>query len=196
MVKIYLERGLSSRVRDAITGRLQSAMAASASRPETEELPLEEMPAAEVPSGEVADAGENPMQVTLPAPTEEGKEDLLGEHGQFSWPGADIRDSDARDRSRSPKGPLTSATVGDGEVPLGDRTDYEKVLRELPEPTTPLQILQSCSSLAVGLTTLVASLKATNDRSATILRTNREPDWSLQGHSTLLRVRLQGKLLA
>ena len=47
MVKIYLQKGLSSRVRNAIARRLQSAMAV---RPEAEGLVLEEGAAAEVPT--------------------------------------------------------------------------------------------------------------------------------------------------
>ena len=76
----------------------------------------------------------------------------------------------ARDRSRSPKGATASSAAGNEEIPVGDKTDYEKVLRELPEPTTPLEVLQSCSSLAVGLTSLVASLKTTNERSLATLQ--------------------------
>ena len=49
-------------------------------------------------------------------------------------------------------------------------TDYENVLRGLPEPSTPLEVLQACSSLEVGITSLVAVLKSTNERSLEVLQ--------------------------
>ena len=52
---------------------------------------------------------------------------------------------------------------------MENTTDHEKILREVPEPKSPLEILQACTGLAVGMTTLVASIKATNSRSVTVL---------------------------
>ena len=130
MVKIYLQKGLSSRVRNAIARRLQSAMAV---RPEAGDISVEEGAAAEVPTAGAEQAAEVPQEAATPVPEE--KEDSIGEHGEFSWAAAEANESRHRDRSRSPpKGPsvsavapsaLTSASpapVGDGSTlaPAGD----------------------------------------------------------------------------
>ena len=126
-------KGISERVKAAVIRRLQSAMASSASHPETEETPT-----GEVPAGEVATVEENPPQSATPAPTEEeSKEDPVSEHGQIGWQAVEARDSDARDRSRSPKGTPASAAAGDEEIPVGDKQTMRKCFvsfQSLPHP--------------------------------------------------------------
>ena len=99
----------------------------------------------------------------------------MGEHGAIAWGAVQAAEDrgEHRDRSRSREGTPASGTAGDEEIPVEDRTDYTNILRGLPEPTTPLEILQSCSSLAVGLTTVVATLKSTNERSIELLQDQR-----------------------
>ena len=60
MVKIYLPKGLSARVRDAIARRLQSAMAV---HPEAAEMPAEEGASAETPTCGVEQAAEDLQEV-------------------------------------------------------------------------------------------------------------------------------------
>ena len=55
MVKIFLPKGLSARVRNAITRRLQTAMAG---RSEADDMPTDENAPAETPPREVEQAGE------------------------------------------------------------------------------------------------------------------------------------------
>ena len=76
MVKIFLPKGLSARVRNAIARRLQSAMAG-------DDMPTEESVPAETPPREVEQAGEELQE--LPIPPAEEKEDDLGPHGSFAW---------------------------------------------------------------------------------------------------------------
>ena len=80
MVKIFLPKGLSARVRNAIVRRLQSAMAG---RTEADEMPAGGSVPAENPPREVEQADEELQE--HPIPPQEEKEDDLGVHGDFEW---------------------------------------------------------------------------------------------------------------
>ena len=66
MVKAFFPKGISERVKAAVIRRLQSAMASSASRPETGEVAM-----GEATPGEVNTIEENPPQSVTPAPPPE-----------------------------------------------------------------------------------------------------------------------------
>ena len=96
MVKIFLPKGLSARVRGAIARRLQSAMAV---RADTAETTVEEG-TSEVPARGVEQADAELQEAPIPAAEE--KEDDLGPHGDFSWSAAEPHEDRLRERSRSP----------------------------------------------------------------------------------------------
>ena len=181
MIKIFLPKGLSARVRGAIARRLQSAMAV---RADTAETTVEEG-TSEIPARGVEQADAELQEAPIPA-TEE-KEDDIGLHGSFTWSAAESREDRLRERSRSPvKGTslpsevpstmevMPQAPLGEGSMPsvgLEVTPEQASVLKEAMEhPKTALEVLQACTDLSVGITTLVASLKATHTQGINILQ--------------------------
>ena len=150
MIKIFLPKGLSARVRNAIVRRFQSVMAG---RSEAEEMPAEESVPAEIPPHEVEQAGEELQE--LPIPPAEEKEDDLGLHGNFQWSSLASQGDRPRERSRSPvKGAslpteVSQVPVGEGSMPSGglDVTpEQAAVLKEAREnPKTALEVLHACT---------------------------------------------------
>ena len=65
------------------------------------------------------------------------------------------------------------APLGEGSMPsegLDVTPEQASVLKEAMEhPKTALEVLQACTDLSVGITTLVASLKATHTQGINIL---------------------------
>ena len=181
MVKIFLPKGLSARVRGAIARRLQSAMAVRADTAET----TTEEGTSEIPTRGVEQAAEALQEVAAPMPEE--KEDDLGPHGDFSWSAAESHEDRLRERSRCPvkgaslstavpstMGVMPQAPLGEGSMPSGGlevTPEQASVLKEAMEhPKTALEVLQACTDLSVGITTLVASLKATHTQGIAILQ--------------------------
>ena len=91
----------------------------------------------------------------------------MNEHGDISWKdleGGDERRGCSRSPKRAPEAKDDKDAVGE------DKTDYEGLIRSLPDPASPLEVIQACSSLGVGLTSLAAAVKSTNERSLEVLQ--------------------------
>ena len=126
MVKIFLPKGVSARVRGAIARRLQSAMAV---RADTAETTVGEG-TSEVPARGVEQADAELQEAPIPAAEE--KEDDIGLHGSFTWSAAESREDRLRERSRSlvkgtplpsevpsTMGVMPQAPLGEGSMPSG-----------------------------------------------------------------------------
>ena len=130
MPKLYLGPGLSQRVHQALTRRLESFMA-SASMPAPTEFPLTENPA--VPGhGATVEAGSA-------AGSEQG--DQAMPHQEEGSKSPMDRPGEEEDRSRSPR--LRVAE---------------------PDPNNPAEILASCTTLAIGVTSMIGALKNSSEK--------------------------------
>ena len=125
--KLYISPGLSERVHQALTRRLENFMAGASGS-----AMLAEMEAVEVPTV--------PGAHGVPVP----------EHGEH------------QDRDEQDKSPV-SAHKEDDEL---DRSRSPRRRLNVPEPNpeSPLEVLSACTSLAVGVTSMVAALKTSSEK--------------------------------
>ena len=128
MPKLYLGPGLSQRVHQALTRRLESFMANASvpsKVPPTENLPL-------------------PGQgTTLESGSEHGDQDIQGHQEEHSKSPVMDREGAERDRCRSPRHKLN--------VPE-------------PSPDNPAEVLAACTTLAVGVTSMIGALKNSSEK--------------------------------
>ena len=133
---------------------------------------------AENPPRDVEQADEELQE--QPMPPQDETEDELGPHGEISWSALAQKGDRARERSRSPlKGAslpaeVPQASVGESSMPSGSpgfTAEQAEVLKEAREnPKTALEVLHACTELSMGITSLVASLKATHTQGIKILK--------------------------
>ena len=141
MPKLYLGPGLSQRVHQALTRRLERFMAAN--------VPAPAAPAAPEAAGELP-LSENPP-LTAQAGNDETESEKEGEQNTAHVPGEDKEERDAGrddDRSRSPR----------------------MRMHEPFEPNDAADLLSSTTGLAVGITSMVAALKGSTDRLDTLIK--------------------------
>ena len=145
MPKLYLGPGLSQRVHQALTRRLERFMAAN--------VPAPAAPAA--PAAPEAAAGEFPMSENPPLTAQAGKDETEsekeGEENTAHVPGEEREEREAgreEDRSRSPRGRM----------------------HETFEPSDVTDLLSSTTGLAVGITSMVAALKGSTDKLDTLIK--------------------------
>ena len=124
MPKLYLGPGLSQRVHQALSRRLESFMASAST---AAEFPMNENP----PMGGQAAAME----------TESEKGDHATPHQEEATKSPMERDDREEDRSRSPR----------LRVPE-------------PDPNNPAEILASCTTLAIGVTSMIGALKSSSEK--------------------------------
>ena len=124
MPKLYLGPGLSQRVHQALSRRLESFMASAST---AAEFPMNENP----PMGGQAAAME----------AESEKGDHATPHQEEATKSPTERDDREEDRSRSPR----------LRVPE-------------PDPNNPAEILASCTTLAIGVTSMIGALKSSSEK--------------------------------
>ena len=128
MPKLYLGPGLSQRVHQALTRRLESFMASSSV---PSEFPIAENPA--VPG----------QGATMESGSEQGDQGMPVQHEERSKSPIMDREGEEQDRSRSPRHKLS--------VPE-------------PNPDNPAEILASCTTLAIGVTSMIGALKNSSEK--------------------------------
>ena len=144
MPKLYLGPGLSRRVHQALTRRLEQFMAANVAAPA--------VPAAPAAEGEFP-VSENPALTaqTGSAETEsekEGEQDTAHTHGE------DKEDKEERDAGRD-----------------DDRSRSPRLRMQEPfDPNEATDLLASTTGLAVGITSMVAALKGSTDKLETLIK--------------------------
>ena len=124
MPKLYLGPGLSQRVHQALSRRLESFMASAST---ATEFPMNENP----PMGGQA-AG-------MEAESEKG--DHATPHHEEATKSPTERDDKEEDRSRSPRLRIVE-----------------------PDPNNPAEILASCTTLAIGVTSMIGALKNSSEK--------------------------------
>ena len=124
MPKLYLGPGLSQRVHQALSRRLESFMASAST---AAEFPMNENP----PMGGQA-AG-------MEAESEKG--DHATPHHEEATKSPTERDDKEEDRSRSPRLRIVE-----------------------PDPNNPAEILASCTTLAIGVTSMIGALKNSSEK--------------------------------
>ena len=124
MPKLYLGPGLSQRVHQALSRRLESFMASAST---AAEFPMNENP----PMGGQAAAME----------AESEKGDHATPHQEEATKSPTERDDREEDRSRSPRLRIPE-----------------------PDPNNPAEILASCTTLAIGVTSMIGALKNSSEK--------------------------------
>ena len=124
MPKLYLGPGLSQRVHQALSRRLESFMASAST---AAEFPMNENP----PMGGQAAAME----------AESEKGDHATPHQEEATKSPTERDDREEDRSRSPRLRIAE-----------------------PDPNNPAEILASCTTLAIGVTSMIGALKNSSEK--------------------------------
>ena len=139
MPKLYLGPGLSQRVHQALSRRLESFMA-SASTPA--EFPITENPA--VPG----------QASTMESESEKGDQGIP--HQEEGSKSPMDREDKEEDRSRSPR----------LRVPE-------------PDPNNPAEILASCTTLAIGVTSMIGALKKSSEKLEILINNSQTPQQDL-----------------
>ena len=144
MPKLYLGPGLSQRVHQALSRRLERFMAANVPAPAAPAVPAAER---ELP------VTENPALTahTGNAETESEKE---GEQNIAHVPGEDKEDKEEGDAGRD-----------------DDRSRSPRLRMHEPfDPSDAADLLNSTTGLAVGITSMVAALKGSTDKLETLIQ--------------------------
>ena len=149
MPKLYLCPGLSRRVHQALTRRLEQFMAANAAAPVA--------PAAPAASGEFPVSENPPLALQAGAvDTESEKPDDQDAHmhGEDIRSPADKEDKEERDAGRD-----------------DDRSRSPRLrMQEAYDPHDATDLLASTTGLAVGITSMVAALKGSTDKLETLIK--------------------------
>ena len=144
MPKLYLGPGLSRRVHQALTRRLEQFMAANVAAPA--------VPAAPAAEGEFP-VSENPA-LTAQAGTAETESEKEGEQDTAHMHGEDKEDKEERDAGRD-----------------DDRSRSPRLRMQEPfDPNEATDLLASTTGLAVGITSMVAALKGSTDKLETLIK--------------------------
>ena len=144
MPKLYLGPGLSQRVHQALTRRLEQFMAAN--------VPAPAAPAAPAEAGEFP-LSENPP-VTAQAGNDETESEKEGEQNTAHVHGEDKEDKEERDAGRD-----------------DDRSRSPRLrMQEAPDHSDATDLLNSTTGLAVGITSMVAALKGSTDKLETLIK--------------------------
>ena len=149
MPKLYLGPGLSRRVHQALTRRLEQFMAANAAAPATPtapaapaEFPVSENPPLTLQAGAVDTESEKPDDQDAHM------------HGEDNRSPADKEDKEERDAGRD-----------------DDRSRSPRLRMHEPyDPHDATDLLASTTGLAVGITSMVAALKGSTDRLETLIQ--------------------------
>ena len=144
MPKLYLGPGLSRRVHQALTRRLEQFMAANVAAPA--------VPAAPAAEGEFP-VSENPA-LTAQAGTAETESEKEGEQDTAHMHGEDKEDKEERDAGRD-----------------DDRSRSPRLRMQEPfDPNEATYLLASTTGLAVGITSMVPALKGSTDKLETLIK--------------------------
>ena len=144
MPKLYLGPGLSQRVHQALSRRLEQFMAAN--------VPAPAAPAAPAEAGEFP-LSENPP-VTARAGNDETESEKEGEQNTAHVHGEDKEDKEERDAGRD-----------------DDRSRSPRLrMQETPDHSDAADLLNSTTGLAVGITSMVAALKGSTDKLETLIK--------------------------
>ena len=149
MPKLYLGPGLSRRVHQALTRRLEQFMAANVAAPAAPAAP--------------AAVGEFPVSENPPLSLQAGAVDTESEkpddqdahmHGEDNRSPADKEDKEERDAGRD-----------------DDRSRSPRLRMQEPfDPNEATDLLASTTGLAVGITSMVAALKGSTDKLETLIK--------------------------
>ena len=149
MPKLYLGPGLSCRVHQALTRRLEQFMAANVAAPAAPAAP--------------AAVGEFPISENPPLSLQAGAVDTESEkpddqdahmHGEDNRSPADKEDKEERDAGRD-----------------DDRSRSPRLRMQEPfDPNEATDLLASTTGLAVGITSMVAALKGSTDKLETLIK--------------------------
>ena len=149
MPKLYLGPGLSRRVHQALTRRLEQFMAANVAAPAA--------PAAPTAVGEFPVSENPPLSLQAGAvDTESEKPDDQDAHmhGEDNRSPADKEDKEERDAGRD-----------------DDRSRSPRLRMQEPfDPNEATDLLASTTGLAVGITSMVAALKGSTDKLETLIK--------------------------
>ena len=144
MPKLYLGPGLSQRVHQALSRRLEQFMAAN--------VPAPAVPAAPAAEGEFP-VSENPA-LTAQTGTAETDSEKEGEQDTAHMHGDDKEDKEERDAGRD-----------------DDRSRSPRLrMHETPDHGDATDLLNSTTGLAVGITSMVAALKGSTDKLETLIK--------------------------
>ena len=144
MPKLYLGPGLSRRVHQALTRRLEQFMAAN--------VAAQAVPAAPAAEGEFP-VSENPA-LTAQAGTAETESEKEGEQDTAHMHGEDKEDKEERDAGRD-----------------DDRSRSPRLRMQEPfDHNEATDLLTSTTGLAVGITSMVAALKGSTDKLETLIK--------------------------
>ena len=146
MPKLYLGPGLSRRVHQALTRRLEQFMAANVAAPA--------VPAAPAAEGEFP-VSENPA-LTAQAGTAETESEKEGEQDTAHMHGEEKEDREDKERD-----------AGRDD----DRSRSPRLRMQEPfDPNEATDLLASTTGLAVGITSMVAALKGSTDKLETLIK--------------------------
>ena len=144
MPKLYLGPGLSQRVHQALSKRLERFMAAN--------VPAPAAPAAPAAEGEFP-VSENPA-LTAQTGTAETDSEKEGEQDTAHMHGDDKEDKEERDAGRD-----------------DDRSRSPRLrMQEASDHNDATDLLNSTTGLAVGITSMVAALKGSTDKLETLIK--------------------------
>ena len=144
MPKLYLGPGLSQRVHQALSRRLERFMAAN--------VPAPAAPAVPAAEGEFP-VSENPA-LTAQTGAVETESEKEGEQNIVHVPGEDKEDKEEGDAGRD-----------------DDRSRSPRLRMHEPfDPSDATDVLNSTTGLAVGITSMVAALKGSTDKIETLIK--------------------------